>query len=67
MTKLNQRIIALIEGITDLLEKRNPFVSQDFIRLALDAMNFSDLAKHLSLLEQEERKEAEFDWIWKED
>jgi hypothetical protein len=43
-----------MEGITDLLEKRNPFISQDFIRLALDAMNFSDLAKHITVLEQEE-------------
>jgi hypothetical protein len=30
-------------------------------------MNFSDLALHMKALEQEERKEAEFDWIWKED
>jgi hypothetical protein len=29
-------------------------------------MNFSDLARNLKVLEQEERKEAEFDWIWKE-
>jgi hypothetical protein len=29
-------------------------------------MNFSDLVRHLKVLEQEERKEAEFDWIWKE-
>jgi hypothetical protein len=29
-------------------------------------MNFSDLARHLNILEQEERKEVEFDWIWKD-
>ncbi len=27
-------------------------------------MNFSDLTDHLTHLEQEERKEAEFEWIW---
>jgi hypothetical protein len=29
-------------------------------------MNFSDISKNLTVVEQEERKEAEFDWIWKE-
>jgi hypothetical protein len=29
-------------------------------------MNYSDLASHLYHLESEERKEAEFEWIWKE-
>jgi hypothetical protein len=29
-------------------------------------MNFFDLAGSLERLNQEERKEAEFDWIWKE-
>ncbi len=28
-------------------------------------MNFSDLTDNLNHLEQEERKEAEFEWIWK--
>ncbi len=36
------------------------------MKIALESMNFSDLARHLNVLEQEERKEAEFDWIWKE-
>ena len=29
-------------------------------------MNFSDLASSLDRLEQEERKEVEFEWIWKD-
>ena len=29
-------------------------------------MNYSDLASHLDQLESEERKDAEFEWIWKE-
>ncbi len=28
-------------------------------------MNFSDLADYVNLIEHEERKEAEFEWIWK--
>jgi hypothetical protein len=28
-------------------------------------MNFSDLASHLDKIESEERKESEFEWIWK--
>jgi hypothetical protein len=48
------------------MDKQSPMSSQDFIKLASEAMNFSDLARHLNILEQEERKKAEFDWIWKE-
>jgi hypothetical protein len=29
-------------------------------------MNFSDLASNLVSIESEERKESEFQWIWKE-
>jgi hypothetical protein len=32
----------------------------------MSVMNYSDLASHLDHLESEERKEAEFEWIWKE-
>jgi hypothetical protein len=32
----------------------------------MKVMNFSDLAGNFEMLNQEERKEAEFDWIWKE-
>jgi hypothetical protein len=32
----------------------------------MTVMNYSDLASHLDHLESEERKEAEFEWIWKE-
>jgi len=29
-------------------------------------MKFSDLANNISVVEEEERKDDEFDWIWKE-
>jgi hypothetical protein len=29
-------------------------------------MNFADLTSKLEQLEKEERKDAEFEWIWKE-
>ncbi len=32
----------------------------------MNVMNFSDTADYINLLEHEERKEAEFKWIWKE-
>jgi hypothetical protein len=63
---LNERIIALTEEVNDLLSKDNPIESHDFITLAARLMNFSDLASSLERLEQEERKEAEFEWIWKD-
>ncbi len=63
---LNQRIIALTEEVNNLISKENSVTSQDFIKLALKVMNFTDLTSSLEQLEQEERKEAEFEWIWKE-
>jgi hypothetical protein len=63
---LNERIIALTEEVNDLLAKDNPIGSQDFIELAASVMNFSDLESHLDKLVSEERKESEFEWIWKE-
>jgi hypothetical protein len=45
--------------------KNSSIGSQDFIELAARVMNYSDLKSHLDKLESEERKEAEFDWIWK--
>ena len=63
---LNEKIIALAEEVNDLLSKESPIVSQDFINLATRVMNFSDLASNLERLDQEERKEVEYEWIWKD-
>ena len=54
------------EDVYDLLAKENSLASSDFIKLAMKVMNFSDIASSLERLNQEERKEAEFEWIWKE-
>ena len=62
---LNQRIIALTEEVNSLISKDTPIVSTEFIKLAMNVMNLSDLTDNLNHLEQEERKEAEFEWIWK--
>jgi hypothetical protein len=62
----NERIIALTEQVNDLMSKESPIGSQEFIKLALRVMNFADLTSNLEQLEQEERKEGEFEWIWKE-
>jgi hypothetical protein len=48
------------------MSKEMPISSQDFINLAASLMNFTDIASNLERLEQEERKEVEFEWIWKE-
>jgi hypothetical protein len=63
---LNERLITLTEEVNDLLAKDNPIGSQEFIELASTVMNYSDLASHLEKLVSEERKESEFEWIWKE-
>jgi hypothetical protein len=36
------------------------------MRLATQVLNYADLASSLSNIEQEERKEIEYEWIWKE-
>jgi hypothetical protein len=63
---LNEKIIALSEKVNDLLSKESPIVSSDFINLATRLMNFSDLASNLERLDQEERKDVEYEWIWKD-
>lgn len=63
---LNERIIGLTEQVNELISKENPIGSQDFIKLALMVMNFSDLSSKLEEIGKEERKEIDFEWIWKE-
>jgi hypothetical protein len=63
---INERIIDLTEEVNDLMSKDTPIGSQEFIDLAVNVMNYSELASYLDQLESEERKEAEFEWIWKE-
>ena len=62
---LNERIVALNEDVNDLLSRDSPIDSNKFIKLAANLMNFSDLASNLERLDQEERKEVEYEWIWK--
>ncbi len=63
---LNERIIALTEETNELLSKETAIGSHDFIKVAVSLMNFSELALNFEKLELEERKEVEFEWIWKE-
>ena len=44
---LNEKIIAVSEDINQLLSKDIPIDSQNFMKLAVNVMNISDLAKHL--------------------
>jgi hypothetical protein len=48
---LNERIIALTEEVNGLLSKENPIGTQEFIKLAANLMNFSDLASNLERME----------------
>ena len=59
-------MIGLTDDVSDVLAKENPLGSSDFIKLAIKVMNFSEIAGSLERLNQEERKEAEFEWICKE-
>ena len=63
---LNERIIALTEEVNHLLSKESPIGSQEFIELAASLINFSDLASNLERIKLEERKEVEYEWIWKD-
>ena len=63
---LNERIMTLTQQVNDFLSKDTKIDSQKFIELSAKMINYSDLASHLDILESEERKESEYDWIWKE-
>ncbi len=43
MKSLNQKLTQLIEEVNLLLAKENPFTSQEFIKLAIQVMNYGDL------------------------
>ena len=49
-----------------MLTKDDPTDSDNFIQLSTSLMNFSDLPSTLERLEFEEKKEVDFEWIWKE-
>ncbi len=57
---LKGKIIALSEEVNDALSKENPLGSQYFLKLTTRLMNFANLSSSLERLEQEERKEVEF-------
>lgn len=49
-----------------MLAKDAPTDSDNFIKLTSALMNFSELPSTLERLELEEKKEVDFEWIWKE-
>jgi hypothetical protein len=63
---MKDKIIAISDQVKQLLDKNLTIDSQGFIDLAVKVMNFSDLSSNLVSIESEERKESEFQWIWKE-
>jgi hypothetical protein len=63
---MKDKIIAISDQVKQLLDKNLTIDSQGFIELAVKVMNFSDLSSNLVSIESEERKESEFQWIWKE-
>ena len=48
------------------IEKEENFKSEAFIKLANELMNVYDLSSFLENLSKEERKDADYEWIFKE-
>lgn len=48
---LNEKIIAITEEVNELMSKENSIGSKEFIKLASQMMNFSDLNNSLERLE----------------
>ena len=48
------------------MENEEPLTSEGFISLSTKLMNLCDITSYLENISKEERKEADFEWIYTE-
>ena len=61
-----EKINQTIEIVENFMENKEPLTSEAFISLSTKLMNLCDLTSNLENMSKEERKEAEFEWIYTE-
>jgi|LauGreDrversion4_2_1035121.scaffolds.fasta_scaffold587303_1 hypothetical protein len=61
-----EKINQTIEIVENFMENKEPLTSEAFISLSTKLMNLCDLTSNLENISKEERKEAEFEWIYSE-
>jgi hypothetical protein len=61
-----EKINQTIEIVENFMENKEPLTSEAFISLSTKLMNLCDLTSNLENISKEERKEAEFEWIYTE-
>ena len=61
-----EKINQTIEILENFMENKEPLTSEAFISLSTKLMNLCDLTSNLENISKEERKEAEFEWIYSE-
>jgi len=61
-----EKINQTIEIVENFMENEEPLTSEAFISLSTKLMNLCDLTSNLENISKEERKEAEFEWIYTE-
>jgi hypothetical protein len=61
-----EKINRTIEIVENFMENEEPLTSEAFISLSTKLMNLCDLTSNLENMSKEERKEAEFEWIYTE-
>jgi hypothetical protein len=61
------KINIIIQQVENYLDNEDPITSESFIWLANDIMNVRDIARNFKNISNEERKEAEYEWIYSKD
>jgi hypothetical protein len=64
---IRDKINITIEQVENFIENEDPITSEAFIYLANELMSVRDIARNFENISREERKEAEYEWVYSKD
>ncbi len=64
---IRDKINITIEQVENFIENEDPITSEAFIYLANELMSVRDIARNFENISKEERKEAEYEWVYSKD
>ena len=64
---IRDKINIIIQQVENYLDNEDPITSEAFIQLANDLMNVRDIGGDFENISNEERKKAEYEWVYSKD
>ena len=64
---IRDKINIIIQQVENYLDNEDPITSEAFIQLANDLMNVRDISGDFENISNEERKKAEYEWVYSKD